>query len=125
MNLHLSIAALLSVTLAVGHSWLGERLILQPILGLQELPKLSGSRRGMQKIVRFAWHITSVYFLAIAAILFYFSRTAAEPAVIKIISVTNIVSAIITIAVSRGRHYAWIVFLAIGILSWLSLGTRN
>jgi hypothetical protein len=125
MNLQLTIAAVLSVTLAVSHSWLGERLILQPILGLEDLPKLSGSRRGMRKIVRFAWHITSVYFLAIAAILFYFSRTAAEPAVIKIISITNIVSAVITIAVSRGRHYAWIVFLAIGFLSWLSLGTRN
>ena len=125
MNLQLAIAALLSATLAVGHSWLGERLILQPILGLDDLPKLSGSRRGMRKIVRFAWHITSVYFVAVAAILFYFSRTAAEPAVIKIISVTNIICAVVTVAVSRGRHYAWVVFLAIGILSWLSLGTRN
>jgi hypothetical protein len=125
MNVQLAIAALLSAMLAIGHSWLGERLILQPILGLDDLPKLSGSRRGMQKIVRFAWHITSVYFVAVAAILLYFSRTSAEPAVIKIISVTNIVCAVVTIAVSRGRHYAWVVFLAIGILSWLSLGTRN
>jgi hypothetical protein len=125
MNLQLAIAALLSATLAVGHSWLGERLILQPILGLDDLPKLSGSRHGMRKIVRFAWHITSVYFVAVAAILFYFSRTAADPTVIKIVSITNIISAVITIVVSRGRHYAWVVFLAIGILSWLSLGTRN
>ena len=125
MNLQLAIAALLSATLAVTHSWLGERMILQPILGLQELPKLSGSRRGMQKIVRFAWHLTSLYFLAMAAILFYFSSNVREPAVIKIVSITNILSALITIAVSRGRHYAWIVFLAIGIFSWLSLGTSN
>jgi hypothetical protein len=125
MDFKLAIAALLSGTLALGHSWLGERLILQPILGLEDLPKLSGSRRGMRKIVRFAWHITSLYFLAIATILFYFSRSTAEPTVIKIISVTNIVSAMTTLVVSRGRHYAWIVFLAIGILSWLSLGTRN
>jgi hypothetical protein len=118
MNLQLSIAALLSATLAVSHSWLGERLILQPILGLEDLPKLSGSRRGMRKIVRFAWHLTSVYFLAVAAILFYFSHTAVDPAVIKIISVTNLLSAVITFSVSRGRHYAWVVFLVVGLLTW-------
>jgi hypothetical protein len=118
MNLQLSIAALLSATLAVSHSWLGERLILQPILGLEDLPKLSGSRRGMRKIVRFAWHLTSVYFLAVAAILFYFSRVAGDAAVIKIISVTNLLSAVITFSISRGRHYAWVVFFVVGLLTW-------
>jgi hypothetical protein len=125
MDLRLLIAGLLSATLAFSHSWLGERMILQPILGMQDLPTLRGSRRGMQKIVRFAWHLTSVYFFAVGAILFYFSRVAADATIIKIIVVTNCLSAIITFSVSRGRHYAWIVFLAIGILSWLSLGTRN
>jgi hypothetical protein len=125
MNPQLAIAALLSATLAVGHSWLGERLILQPILGLDDLPKLRGSRRGMQKIVRFAWHLTSLYFLAIAAILFYYSRGTSDPTVIRVIAITSFISSIVTAAVSRGRHYAWVVFLAIGILSWLSLGTRN
>ena len=86
MNLQLAIAALLSTTLAVSHSWLGERLILQPILGVQDLPKLRGSRRGMQKIVRFAWHLTSVYFLAVGVILFYFSRATRDVTVIEIIS---------------------------------------
>jgi len=125
MNPQLAIAALLSATLAVGHSWLGERLILQPILGLEELPKLRGSRRGMQKIVRFAWHLTSLYFLAIGAILFYYSRGTSDPTVIRVIAITSFISSIVTAAVSRGRHYAWVVFLAIGILSWLSLGARN
>jgi hypothetical protein len=125
VKLQLAIAALLSATLAFAHSWLGERLILQPILGLQDLPRLRGSRRGMQKIVRFAWHLTSLYFLAIAAILFYYSRGTIDATVIRVIAITNFLSAILTAAVSRGRHYAWIVFLAIGILSWLSLGTRN
>ena len=125
MNVQLAIAALLSAILAVSHSWLGERLILQPILGVQDLPKLSGSRRGMQKIVRFAWHLTSLYFVAMAAILFYYSRGTVDATVVRVIAVTNFLSAILTAAVSRGRHYAWVVFLAIGILSWLSLGTRN
>jgi hypothetical protein len=118
MNAQLSIAALLSATLAVSHSWLGERLILQPILGVQDLPKLSGSHRGMKKIVRFAWHITSVFFVAMAVILFYFSRVAGDQAVIRIISITYLLSAVITIVVSRGRHYAWVVFLAVGLLTW-------
>jgi hypothetical protein len=118
MNLSLSIAALLSAALAISHSWLGERLILQPVLAMEDLPTLSGSRRGMRKIVRFAWHITSVFFVAMAGVLFYFSRVSPDVAVIKIISVTYLLSAVITIVVSRGRHYAWIVFLAVGLLSW-------
>jgi hypothetical protein len=119
MNVRLAIAALLSASLAVGHSWLGERLILRPILGLDDLPKLNGSQRGMRKIVRFAWHITSAYFIAVAAILFYFGRTTGDPTVIKIISMTNFICAVITIIVSRGRHYAWVVFLVVGLLTWL------
>ena len=118
MDVKLSIAALLSATLAITHSWLGERLIVQPVLAMEDLPKLSGSRRGMRKIVRFAWHITSVYFLAVGVILFYFSRTTGDPAVLKIISVTNVLSAVITFSISRGRHYAWIVFLTVGLLTW-------
>ena len=118
MNLQLAIVALLSATLAVSHSWLGERLILQPILGVDDLPKLSGSRPGMQKIVRFAWHLTSLYFVMVGAILFYFSRATRDVTVIEIISVTNFISALITLLVSRGRHYAWVVFLAIGLLTW-------
>jgi hypothetical protein len=121
----LAIAALLSGTLAITHSWLGERLILQPVLAMPDLPKLSGSRHGMQKIVRFAWHLTSIYFVAMGAILFYYSRGTIDTTVIRIIAITNFLSSIVTASVSRGRHYAWIVFLAIGILSWLSLGTRN
>jgi len=118
VNLQLSIAALLSATLAISHSWLGERLIVQPVLAMEDLPKLSGSRRGMRKIVRFAWHITSVFFVAMAAILLYFSRVSPDVAVIKIISVTYLLSAVITIVVSRGRHYAWVVFLAVALLTW-------
>ena len=118
MNLQLTIAALLSATLAGGQSGVGERFIFQPILGVDDLPKMRGSRRGMQKIVRFAWHLTSVYFLMVGAILFYFSRATRDVTVIEIISVTSFLSALITLVVSRGRHYAWVVFLAIALLTW-------
>lgn len=118
MNPPLAIAAALAFSLAIGHSWLGERLILQPVLAMENLPKLRGSRRGMQKIVRFAWHLTSVFFIAMAAILFYFSRATKDVPVIEIISATYFLSALITLVVSRGRHYAWVVFLAIGLLTW-------
>src|SRR4051812_25779470 len=118
MNLQLAIAALLAFLLAVTHSWLGEVRILQPIFAVEDLPKLRGSRRAMQRIVRFAWHLTSLFFVGMAAILFYFSRAMKDVTVLEIISITYLISAVITISVSRGRHYAWVIFLAIGLLAW-------
>ena len=120
MNTQLTIAAALAALLGVTHSWMGERLIIQPVLASEDLPKLRGSRRGMQKIVRFAWHLTSLYFVAMAAILFHYSSNTRDTAVLQVIAVTYFISAVVTFAASRGRHYAWPIFLIIGSLTWFS-----
>jgi CDP-diglyceride synthetase len=120
MNPQLAIAAVLSASLAVAHSWLGERWIIQPVLAMENIPQLFGSRRGMKKILRFAWHLTSVFFVGMAAVLLHYSVVGSDRAVLFIISITYLLSAVMTLAVSRGRHYAWVVFVIIGLLTWFS-----
>ncbi len=119
MNTMLVVAAALAFLLGVTHSWLGERLVIGPVLETKELPPLRGSRRGMRNILRFGWHLTSVYFWAMAALLFHYSRVVPDAVSLKIIAVTYFISALITLGASRGRHYAWPVFLTIGLLAWM------
>jgi hypothetical protein len=120
MNFQLAIAAVFAAALAVTHSWLGEKWIIQPVLAIEDMPKLFGSRRGMKKILRFAWHLTSVFFLGMAAVMLHYSVVGKDRAVLFIIAVTYLLSAVMTLVVSRGRHYAWIVFLTIGLLTWFA-----
>jgi hypothetical protein len=39
----------------------------------------------------------------------------------KVVAVTFAIHALVTAAASRGRHYAWVVFLAIAILAWFAV----
>jgi hypothetical protein len=118
MNPLLATAAFLAAGLAMMHSWLGEKWIIQPVLAMEDMPRLFGSRRGMKKILRFAWHLTSVFFLGMGAVLLHYSVVGPDKRVLFIITVTYLISAVMTLVVSRGRHYAWVVFLTIGLLAW-------
>ena len=118
MNL---VAAVLLVAIAAAHSWLGERYILIRLFRRTDLPKIRGSEEFTKRTLRFAWHITSVAWLGFAAILVVLMREPVEtPTVARAISATFLISAALAFGGSRGRHYSWIVFLAIGLLTWFA-----
>jgi hypothetical protein len=111
-------AAALLVAIAAAHSYLGERYILIRLFRRADLPKLLGSDAFTKKTLRFAWHITSIAWLGFAAILVVLSRSSMQAgAVTRIVGVTFLVSAAVSGFGSKGRHYSWIVFLAIGLLA--------
>lgn len=120
--MNLLLAAALLVLIAAAHSYLGERYILIRLFRRADLPKLRGSDWFTKRTLRFAWHITSVAWLGFAAILLALSRApvAASTPVTRIISGTFLLSAALSGFGSRGRHYSWIVFLAIAILTWFA-----
>ena len=63
----LDLAAALVVALGLAHSFLGERYILQRLLRREDLPRLFGSADFTRRTLRFAWHVTSVAWLGLAA----------------------------------------------------------
>ncbi|HXO22810.1 MAG TPA: hypothetical protein VOA87_23070, partial [Thermoanaerobaculia bacterium] len=74
--------------------------------------------------LRFAWHLTSLAWWSFAALLLvYGARGVREPetAALTVIAVTFLISAIVACVGSRGRHYAWIVFLLIAVAVWLGI----
>ena len=119
----LLLAAALCVGIGVAHSWLGERYILIRLFRREDLPKLFGSDWFTKRTLRFAWHLTSVAWWGLGGVLLAVADgSAGDPAamrqrVIAVVAVTFLVHAIVTAAASRGRHYAWVVFLAIAALA--------
>lgn len=120
MSLPLSTAALLAVGIGVAHSWLGERYILVRLFRRGDLPPLFGSDRFTRRTLRFAWHLTTVAWWGFAAILCVVSGAFGEldlrRATLLAVAGTFAVHAVVTLAASRGRHLAWIVFAAIAAL---------
>ena len=116
-------AAFLASLLAVGHSYLGERYLLIRLFRRDDLPKLFGGTEFTKRTLRFAWHLTSVAWLCLAAVLVKLnSHTPSRAELGALLAGTFATSAVVALVGSRGRHLSWVVFMAIALLTWL--GTR-
>jgi hypothetical protein len=119
----LLVAAGLATLLALGHSYLGERYILIRLFQRDALPRLFGGTEFTQRTLRFAWHLTSVAWLAFAAILVKLNSHVPSRAELGLLLVGTFgVSGVVALVGSRGRHVSWVVFLVIAALAWI--GTR-
>ncbi|MEN1728692.1 MAG: hypothetical protein AAGJ52_09650 [Pseudomonadota bacterium] len=112
-------AALLAAGIGAAHSLLGERFVLQRIERLENLPRLILRKRElMAEVLQFAWHITTVAWVGFAALLVLMAHGRLSNASAGlVISATFLLSSLIALVASRGKHYAWIVFLLIGLCS--------
>ncbi|NLP84823.1 hypothetical protein HF576_13275 [Microbacterium sp. CFH 90308] len=112
----LFIAAALLVALGLFHSILGERYIIRRLLRREDLPKLFGGREFTAGTIRFAWHITTLLALGVAAVLVLVAVDAEPRAVVAAIGITCLACAVPPLVFTRGRHLSWVVFLAAGTL---------
>lgn len=113
----LTIAAILIALTGVAHSYLGERFILIPLLR-RPLPRLFGDDVFTRQTLRFAWHVTTVTWWGIAALLLTKAESAKTSLVI--LSATAFASFLVALIGSRGRHLSWIVFLMVSVLVWIA-----
>ncbi|MBM4783822.1 MAG: DUF3995 domain-containing protein [Archangiaceae bacterium] len=105
----MTLVAATFVLLAVLHSILGEVLLLGPLLSAP-LPQLRMGRWLGARTLRFAWHLTSLAWVGLAA-------SALSPAQVPLIaSATLLVSGLVAFIGSRGQHFAWAVFVAGGLI---------
>jgi len=109
----LFLSALALLVLGVGHSYLGERFVLAPILRLPNLPKLSGSTRFMQQILRLAWHVTSVAWFGLAGIVVMLAYPPLDSRAVAVaVGITSLASLLSVFVFTRGKHViAWVLFL--------------
>jgi hypothetical protein len=110
-------AAALAVLVGVAHSYLGERLLIGPLLAPEKRSGLLARSDFGRNVLRFAWHITTLAWWGMGAALLAAALAPPEQAVrlaIMALSVTFLLTGIVILIVGRGRHLAWPVFLAIG-----------
>lgn len=112
------LAAFLAFAVGVAHSVLGERYILIRLFRRQDLPKLFGGTAFTTRTLRFAWHLTTIAWWGAAGLFWFLARGSLSPAVASgVLAAVFLCSALLTLAASRGRHLAWIVFLVIGLVA--------
>ncbi len=112
------IAAILALGVGVAHSYLGERYILIRLFRRPDLPHLFGSDVFTKRTLRFAWHLTTLAFWGLAALLLVLTGGASTAVAGGVIAATFAAAALLTFIGSRGRHLAWPVFLAIAVAAW-------
>lgn len=103
--------AILSL-IAVLHSVLGEAVLLRPLFS--KAWDVGIPRFAAERIFRFAWHLTSIAWVGLAA------AVAGVP-VLHAAAVVCVLSGLLIFAALRG-HLAWPLFLAAGACMWVSAG---
>jgi hypothetical protein len=112
------LAALLALGLGAAHSFLGEKYILIRLFRRNDLPRLFGGTEFTVRTLRFAWHLTSVAWWGAATLFFLMARGPISSAAVSgVLAAVFLLSGAITLIASRGRHLAWLVFLAIGFIA--------
>ena len=113
-------AAILLITIGLIHSYLGEKYILIRLFRRDNLPHLQGSDWFTKQTLRFAWHITTLAWWGFAAILLALSNDS-ENIVNNILLITAsvfLVSGIVSVIFSKGKHLSWVIFLLIAGLAF-------
>lgn len=103
--------AILSL-IAVLHSVLGEAALLRPLFAKPW--EVGIPRFAAERIFRFAWHLTSIAWVGLAA------AVAGMP-LLYAAGLVCVLSGIVVFAALRG-HLAWPLFLAAGACMWVSAG---
>lgn len=110
----LFVAALLTFGVGIAHSLLGEKYLLMRLFRRPDLPALFGGTSFTVRTLRFAWHITTVAWWGFGAMLWVASREQlSQDNALTVLAITMLVTALLILIASRGRHLAWPVFAAI------------
>ncbi|MGO1541412.1 MAG: hypothetical protein ACTHZI_02695 [Luteimonas sp.] len=114
-------AAILLFLLGLAHSVLGERYILVRLFRRDNLPRLFGGTAFTIRTLRFAWHITTVAWWGMAVLLWQVASGGdlGRSAVLTVLGWTMLLSGVLPLVITRGRHLSWIVlFLVGGLALW-------
>ena len=117
----LLVAVLLTIGIGLAHSYLGERYILIRLFR-HPLPALFGNDEFTKRTLRFAWHITTLAWFGLAALLVLIHLDAlTRTTVLAAVGATFALTGLTAMLASRGRHLSWLVFGAIAVICMGSL----
>ncbi len=97
------------------HSWLGERQLLGPVLSAERHNGSLAEGSSARRVLRFAWHLTSLAWLALGAILVALALSPPNflgVSVLLIVTVVLWLNGLITLLAGGVRHIGWPLFFA-------------
>ncbi|MEZ8140790.1 hypothetical protein A1OO_15045 [Enterovibrio norvegicus FF-33] len=111
----LLVGSFLLIFIGFVHSYLGEKYILIRLFRRDNLPKLLGSDWFTKRVLRFAWHITTIAWWGFAAILYFLSNPSGDirSEILMTIAVVFSLSGVVSLWFSRGKHLSWLFFFGI------------
>ncbi|MFC1562069.1 hypothetical protein ACFL6I_07365 [candidate division KSB1 bacterium] len=123
MNGYLFVAGLLTFGIALAHTILGERLVIAPVLKMK-LPPLLKSTVFMRRTIRYAWHLATVVIWGFSALFIWFSFMQIDDilyGIVSVCAVTFLCCSLLSLFMTRGRHFSWYVFLMIAVCAYLGV----
>lgn len=106
-------AAVLIALLGLAHSVLGERYILIRLFR-RDLPRLFGGPEFTRQTLRFAWHLTTVLAWTLAVLLVQLAEAQPPSWLLRSIGGGLLLSGLLPLVFTRGRHLAWVVLFIAG-----------
>lgn len=109
------LSATLILATALVHSAVGERKLISPLLAMR--PEGILKRDLARFLIRFAWHLTSLTWVALAAILisFVLKKGEAFHCALFAVGISFTASGIYDAFASKGKHIGWPLLTAIGV----------
>ena len=124
MNTLLLVAGVLSIAVGVIHSILGEVLIFKKLRLGSIVPTLAVeplSERNV-RILWATWHIASLFGWALGGLLIQIALTGVVSAgfVIEFIALAMLVSGLLVLFATKGKHPGWIGLCLVALFCWLA-----
>jgi hypothetical protein len=123
MNELLLVTAALAAFGALGHGYLGERLILMPLSHGTDLPSTRfGGARQTTMMLRFTWHFFTVVMVSLAVVFLGLGSGVVgggDWTVVRVLAGYFAVFGVLVLVLSRGRHFAWLIGLGAAATAWL------
>jgi hypothetical protein len=118
----LLVGSVLLIFIGFVHSYLGEKYILIRLFKRENLPKLLGSDWFTKRVLRFAWHLTTLAWWGFAVILYFLSQPSdnVRSEILITITVVFALSGVVSLLFSRGKHLSWLFFFGIASTSLFS-----
>lgn len=119
----LLIACFLLIFIGFVHSYLGEKYLLMPLFKQDSLPKLYGSDWFAKRVLRFAWHLTTIAWWGFAAIFYLLtnSRENLQGQILLVLAIVFAVSGVVSFVFSQGKHLSWLLFMGVAIIGAAAL----
>lgn len=113
------LAAVLAFITPVGHSWLGEKHLVGPLLSAEPLPPVLRPAIN-RRLVRWVWHLPSAIWAVLGLYILWAAVAGAMTQSISVVlGVVFAISGLANMGATRRVHFGWVLLFAIAACLWL------